>query len=98
MNILKERFALSFAEPNDCLSIERKCDKIISNDEPIKKKKKKTDFDNQSDNACFVDVEGEEVEGIFLIIVVIPFLSFFNVLFIKLHVFFCFSYKYTMNY
>ena len=65
MNILKERFALSFAEPSDCLNIKRKCDKIISNDEPIKKKKKETDFNNQSDNECFVDIEGEEVEDIF---------------------------------
>ena len=44
MNILKESFALSFAEPSDCLSIKRKCDKIISNDEPIKRKKKKNRF------------------------------------------------------
>ena len=44
MNILKERFALSFAELNDCLSIKRKCDKIISNDEPIKKKAKRNRF------------------------------------------------------
>ena len=66
MNSLKERFALSFAEPSDCLYIKRKCDKIVSNDEPIKKEKKKeTDFDNQSDNECFVDIEGEEVENIF---------------------------------
>ena len=65
MNNSKERLALSFAEPSDCLSIKRKCDKIFSNDEQIKKKKKETDFDNQSDNECFVEIEGEEVEDIF---------------------------------
>ena len=30
----------------------------------LKKKQKETDFDNQSDNEYFVDIEGEEVEDI----------------------------------
>ena len=31
----------------------------------LKERRKKTDFDNQSDNECFFDIEGEEVEDIF---------------------------------
>jgi hypothetical protein len=66
MNVLKEKFSGGFTEANNSLNAKRKCDTIILNDEPMQKKNKETNlFDNQSDNECFVDIEGEEDEETF---------------------------------
>jgi len=66
MNILKEKFSVSFTGTNDSLNAKRKCDTILLNDEPMQKKNKETNlFDNQSDNECFVDIESEEDDEIF---------------------------------
>ncbi len=92
MNILKEKFSVGFTEASDSLNAKQKCDTIILNDEPMRKKNKETDlFDNQSDNECFVDIESEQDDESFLIIIFILFLSFvLLVLFIKLSIFFLF--------
>ncbi|CAF4851156.1 unnamed protein product, partial [Rotaria sp. Silwood2] len=66
MNILKEKFSVTFTETSDNLNTKRKRDTIILNDEPMQKKNKETNvFDNQEENECFLDSESDRDEEIF---------------------------------
>ncbi|CAF4699778.1 unnamed protein product, partial [Rotaria sp. Silwood2] len=66
MNILKEKFSVSFTETSDSLNTKRKRDTIILNDEPMQKKNKETNvFNKQEGNECFLDSESDRDEEIF---------------------------------